>query len=74
MAFAEAGLDWRSHVVQGPALLRPSEIRSSRGDADKARRLLGWQPTLATHDVARTMVRREFEQMAGGIAGRPSGT
>lgn len=45
MVFRRLGLDYRNHVVQNPRLFRPSEVRYLRGDAGKARRLLGWSPT-----------------------------
>ena len=42
-AFAAFDLDWRDHVDIDPALFRASEIACSRGNPDKARRLLGWE-------------------------------
>ncbi len=42
-AFAQHGLDWREHVESVPELLRPSDIRYSRGNPAKAKRLLGWE-------------------------------
>jgi GDPmannose 4,6-dehydratase len=47
-AFAAVGLDARDHVDVDPALLRPADIRESRGDPAKARAALGWQ---AAHDL-----------------------
>ena len=41
--FAEHGLDWRDHVETRPELFRPSELRYSRGDASKAKQILGWE-------------------------------
>ncbi len=60
-AFSEMGLDWRQHVSQDPGLFRPSEIRHSRGDASKARQILGWTPTFGMQDVARAMVRHDAQ-------------
>ena len=38
IAFGHAGLDWRAHVRQDPAFLRPAEVDLLIGDASKARR------------------------------------
>lgn len=54
--FAELDLDWQAHVVQDPALLRRSELIHSRGNADKAHRLLGWRAERRMPEVARELV------------------
>jgi GDPmannose 4,6-dehydratase len=41
--FAAHGLDWRDHVETRPELLRPSDLRYSRGNPAKAKQLLGWE-------------------------------
>lgn len=58
-AFLEVGLDWREHVVQDSNLFRPNEIRHSCGNAEKARRILGWEANMKMRDVVREMVHRE---------------
>lgn len=58
-AFSEVGLDWRQYVVQDPKLFRPSEIRHSCGNAEKARRMLGWEAQMKMRDVVREMIRHE---------------
>lgn len=42
-AFAELGLDAWDHVDTDPMLLRPSDIKESVGNAEKAGRLLEWK-------------------------------
>jgi GDPmannose 4,6-dehydratase len=42
-AFACFNLDWQDHVDIDPALFRASEIAYSRGNPEKAQRLLGWE-------------------------------
>lgn len=59
IAFSEVGLDWRKYVIQDPKLFRPSEIRHSRGQAEKARRVLGWEAKMRMRDVVREMIRHE---------------
>jgi len=43
-AFTRAGLEWEKHVVSDQRLFRDSESRELRGDATRARQLLGWTP------------------------------
>jgi GDPmannose 4,6-dehydratase len=42
-AFSCFNLDWHDHVDIDPALYRASEIAYSRGNPEKARKLLGWE-------------------------------
>lgn len=58
-AFSEVHLDWRQYVTQDPKLFRPAEIRHSRGHAEKARRMLGWEAKMRMRDVVREMIRQE---------------
>ncbi len=64
LAFAVAGLDWRDHVVQDPALLRPAEVERLVGDASKARRVLGWAPRVSFPQLVEMMVRADLERLA----------
>jgi GDPmannose 4,6-dehydratase len=59
-AFAEVGLDWRQHVDFGTDPERPSDIRYSAGNPEKARRLLGWQAQTSMPELVRMMVRDEL--------------
>lgn len=58
-AFAVANLDWRDHVDVDESLLRPSDIRCSRGNAEKAKRLLGWEAKTRFNDLVRLLVDAE---------------
>jgi GDPmannose 4,6-dehydratase len=61
VAFGHAGLDWRKHVVQDPALLRPAEVDHLIGDPSKARRVLGWEPQTNFEQLVRMMVDADIE-------------
>jgi len=61
IAFAEAGLDWREHVVVEPGLHRPSEVHVLLGNAAKARRELGWSYQTTLPELVREMVRSDLE-------------
>lgn len=50
-AFEFFGLDWSRHVSRDEQLVRPNEIRSSKGDPSKAREVLGWQAGKHMRDV-----------------------
>jgi GDPmannose 4,6-dehydratase len=41
--------------------LRPTEVEHLRGDASKARRLLGWKPTVTFSELVRLMVREDLK-------------
>src|SRR5579863_960289 len=45
IAFDQAGLKVEERVVMDPELVRPAEVDHLIGDASKARRVLGWEPT-----------------------------
>lgn len=56
LAFAHADLDWKHYVREDPALFRPAEVEHLIGDASKARRVLGWKPSVAFPQLVRMMV------------------
>jgi len=58
-AFGQLGLDWKAHVVQDRSLVRPTDLRQSQGNADKARRVLGWTAKQKMQDVVRLMIAAE---------------
>lgn len=55
-AFSYLGLDWTEHVRIETALKRPSDIRMSRANPDKAMQDLGWCAQSKMQDVVRMMV------------------
>lgn len=56
LAFEHVGLDWQSHVETDPSLFRPAEVNTLRGDAAKARKVLGWRPEVDFPALVRMMV------------------
>jgi len=63
LAFGHAGLDWRKYVVSDPKLFRPAEVHTLRGDASKARRVLGWSPKVSFAELIRMMVDADLERV-----------
>jgi len=55
-AFGYLNLDYRDYVVVDPQLIRPAEVDYLVGDATKARKVLGWEPTVSFPELVRIMV------------------
>ena len=56
-AFTHAGVDdWQSRIEVDSTLARPADAADQVGDASKARRVLGWAPTVTFEDMVATMV------------------
>lgn len=62
-AFQAAGLDWEKHVVVDESLFRPSEEHPLCGDAGKAHRVLGWQPTVMFEELVEMMVKNDIDRL-----------
>jgi GDPmannose 4,6-dehydratase len=71
--FAEAALrragvgdSWSDHVEVDPAFFRPVDATTMVGDPGKARRELGWEPTVPFDEVVGRMVDHDLELLADG--------
>jgi GDPmannose 4,6-dehydratase len=62
-AFAHVGLDWERYVRIDPRFLRPAEVDHLIGDASKARRMLGWQPSVDFAGLVRMMVDADLARL-----------
>lgn len=60
-AFGHVDLDWQAFVIQDESLYRPAEVDLLVGDASKAGRELGWEPTVSFAELARLMVDDDLE-------------
>ena len=69
LAFACAGLDWREYVELDPRYLRPAEVDHLLADASKARRVLGWEPTVTFRELVKIMVDSDLEQLEKKVTG-----
>ncbi|HPC05006.1 MAG TPA: GDP-mannose 4,6-dehydratase [Syntrophales bacterium] len=65
--FSCLDLDWREHVEIGRELFRPADILRMRADPGKAWRELGWEARSRMRDVARRMVRAEWDPDNGSL-------
>ena len=67
MVFDKLGLgDYQDHVVVADRFKRPFEVDRLRGDASKARRLLGWEPTIGFEAMIDEMIADLEERFFGG--------
>lgn len=62
-SFTHAGLNWEDHVRFDERYLRPTEVDSLIGDANKAEQRLGWKASVQTPELARIMVDADIEAL-----------
>ena len=65
IAFGHVGLAWEDYVVQDPRYMRPAEVDQLIGDASKARRQLGWAPTVSFEQLVTMMVDADLALLGG---------
>lgn len=66
VAFSHMGLDWRAYVKQDPKYFRPAEVDMLVGDASKAGKALGWEPTVAFKQLVEMMVDEDIKAIQEG--------
>ncbi|OCQ99182.1 GDP-mannose 4,6-dehydratase [Oscillatoriales cyanobacterium USR001] len=55
-AFEYVNLDWHEYVEFDPRYLRPAEVELLIGDSTKARKNLGWEPSVTFEELVHLMV------------------
>ena len=60
-AFEHLDLDWNKHVEIDPRYFRPTEVSLLQGDYSKAKRVLGWEPTVSCQELATLMVEHDLD-------------
>jgi len=61
-AFRLVGYDWEEWVISQPSFYRPLDPPILLGDATKARKILGWEPTVTFDELIERMVNHALEQ------------
>ncbi|KAL8472400.1 hypothetical protein ACS0TY_029562 [Phlomoides rotata] len=61
VAFGYVGLDWRDHVMIDKRYFRPTEVDNLKGDASKAKKVLGWMPKVGFEQLVKMMVDEDVE-------------
>ena len=65
VAFEAAGLgSYEPYVVVDPRFVRPAEVDQLIGDASKAQRALGWEPTVGFEQLVAMMVEADLERLS----------
>jgi GDPmannose 4,6-dehydratase len=64
-AFGHVGLDWRKYVKSDPRFMRPAEVDLLQADPSKAKRELGWSPTVKFGELVAMMVDADLERLRG---------
>jgi GDPmannose 4,6-dehydratase len=68
MAFECVDLDHEQYVETDPALLRPAEVNTLRGDWTKAREQMGWKPEVTFQQLVAMMVEADMKRVRHEIA------
>ena len=64
-AFGAAGIeDWTPLVKQDPRFMRPAEVDLLIGDSTKARKKLGWAPTVSFQQLVTMMVESDIDEQS----------
>ena len=63
IAFERVGLDYEKYVVVDTQLYRPAEVDQLLGDPSKARRELGWEPTVSFEELIRMMADADLARL-----------
>lgn len=64
LAFEHVGLDMDRYVVIDPTLQRAGDTPTLLADAEKARRLLGWQPRTTLGELVAMMVEADLKRLS----------
>ncbi len=63
LAFSCVGLDWKKYVITDKTFYRPAEVNILKGDYSKARKKLGWRPTVNFEDLVKMMVGTDLKRI-----------
>jgi len=63
-AFSHVGLNYEDHVVVNQKFFRPAEIDVLVGDYSKAKRILGWEPTIFIDQLIAEMVENDLQYLS----------
>ncbi len=66
-AFGFFNQDWKKFIEVSPSEMRPSDVPYLRGDASKAKRILGWEPHMSFEKLVHGMVISDWEAATGRV-------
>lgn len=63
LAFSYLGLDWKKYVLQDKRFYRPAEVNILKGDFSKAKKKLGWIPSVKFKELVKMMVDADLKRL-----------
>jgi len=66
VSFAHVGLDWEKYVGVDPRFLRPAEVDHLIGDPARAKKALGWEPSVDFKGLVTMMVDADLARLESG--------
>ena len=63
VAFNVVDLNWQDYTVQDERFMRPAEVDLLIGDSSKAKRELGWEPTVSFEQLIEMMVKADYDAL-----------
>jgi GDPmannose 4,6-dehydratase len=64
IAFEHLDLDYKAYVKKDSRFVRPAEVDILLGDASRAHRELGWEPTVSFEELVKMMVDSDVERLS----------
>jgi len=58
IVFSKLGMDYNDYVVQNPKYMRPEELKYLKGDSQRTRDILGWNPEYTFETMLEEMIER----------------
>lgn len=73
LAFKHVNLDWHEYVEFDERYLRPAEVELLIGDSTKARKQLGWEPSVTFEELVKLMVDSDIKALEAQFRGSVKG-
>jgi len=61
--FEKLDLDWEDYVVQNPKFMRPEELKYLKGDSERSRKVLGWEPEYTFYTMLDEMIEEWMQKI-----------
>ena len=61
LAFGQVNLDWRDYVITDEKFYRSAGVEALRGDYSKAKKEIGWSPTVNFPELVKMMIDADLE-------------
>lgn len=63
IAFSFVNLNWQDYITIDKKFYRPAEVNLLQGNYNKAKKVLGWQPTISFESLVKEMVDNDIKQL-----------